>query len=73
MTDHEMIESSRNLVTAIDAIADSKGLDGGDRAALATMALSELLARWLGPVGAVERMRDVADLLERQTLAQTLN
>lgn len=66
MTDAEMIESSRSIVLAIEAVADRHHLDGNDRVSLAAMALSELLAQWLGPVGAIERLRDVADTLESQ-------
>ena len=68
MTDADMIESSRSIVRAIETIADRHHLDGNDRVALAAMALSELLGQWLGPVGAVERLRDVADTLETQYL-----
>lgn len=68
MTDAQMIESSRSLVRAIEAIADKHQLDGNDRVALGSMALAELLAQWLGPAGAVEHLRDLADTLETQYL-----
>lgn len=69
MTDEQIIHSSRALVDAVDGTMRRREIPMPDRTALASMALSELLARYLGPVGTIEHLRDVADALERQLIA----
>lgn len=70
MTDQEMTEAARSICVVFDMIAAARGLGGGDRVALASMALSEWMAQHLGPVGAVSHLRDVADRLESELIAQ---
>ncbi len=64
-----MIETSRQLALAVLAIGERKGMSRADVAELAQMALGEVLAQHLGLVGAVERLRDLADVIERDLLA----
>lgn len=66
-----MIETSRQLALAVLAIGQRKGMSGADLAELAAMAMGEVLAQHLGMVGTVERLRDLADVIERDLLATT--
>lgn len=68
MTDQDLIDSSRELVAALEMLCEQKGVTGHDRVAFASMALPEFLAQHLGPVGAIEHLRTLADHLERQFL-----
>ena len=68
MTDQDMIDSSRALVVALMQISDSKGFGVEDRVAFACMALPEFIAQQIGPVAMIERLRNVADVMERQFL-----
>ena len=73
MTEDQMIASSRAIVVAIEHAADVRGLETGDRVALAGMALSEWVAQHCGPVGAVEYLRDLADTIEGELLKAVAN
>lgn len=68
MTDLEMIEASRQFVLALQAICDRSNLSPDDRVALASMALPEFIAQQVGGFAAVDQLRNVADLMERQVL-----
>ncbi|WP_298190971.1 hypothetical protein [Novosphingobium sp.] len=65
----EMIATSRQLALAVLAIGQRKGMPGGDLAELAAMAMGEVMLQHLGLVGTVERLRDLADVIERDLLA----
>ena len=69
----KMIATSRQLALAVLAIGQRKGLPGGDLAELAVMALGEVMLQHLGLVGTVERLRDLADVIERDLLAAVVN
>lgn len=69
MTDREFRATARTMTIAFLAACQRGGRDSDDAAALAGAALAETLGQLLGPVGAVERLRDLADVFERQLLA----
>ena len=69
----EMIATSRQLALAVLAIGQRKGLPGGDLAELAMMAMGEVMLQNLGPVVTVDRLRDLADVIERDLLAAVAN
>lgn len=57
------------LMGAFDQAAKVLGIEGDEYTATATVALVELLGKRLGgPLPTVERLRTLADLLERQYL-----
>ena len=68
-----MVETSRQLALAVLAIGQRKGLPGGDLAELALMAMGEVMMQHLGLVGTVERLRDLADVIEGDLLAAVVN
>ena len=53
---------------AVDHIATIKGVDPADISMAGALAAFELAARRMGPVAAIEYMRGVADILEKQLL-----
>lgn len=72
-TDEQFIQAARAIATTfLDRFAHL-GLSSDEVANLSGAALSEVLAQQLGPFGAVERLRDLADTLEKQVLDSALN
>ena len=68
MTDEQFAETSRQLALAVVTIAERKQLSAEDTANLAGAALTQVLTQHLGPFGAVNRLRDLADAFERECL-----
>lgn len=68
MNDQTLIANSRQLVIAIETVAQRHRLTDADTVSLCCITISEMLAGKLGPVGAIEHLRDVADALERHLL-----
>lgn len=68
LTDEQFFATSRTVAMAILAAAEQKKLSSDDVVAIASSALSEILAQNLGVFGTVERLRDLADVFERQAL-----
>lgn len=70
MTDTAFLQSARAIVQYLDHAADQRALSPDDRCALASIAIVEFLSRHKrSPVAAVEYLRTVADLMERQYLS----
>lgn len=69
LTDQQFIATSRSVALALLASCQAKHLNRDDTAAVAGAALTEALGQLLGPIGAIERLRDLADTFERQFLA----
>lgn len=65
----------RNMVRAVSSsLVDAftaQNIAPEDGAKVLEAALSESLAAWLGPIDAIERLRDIADIMERQFLEDT--
>lgn len=68
LTDETIVRASRAMAAEFLATVAGSGLSPNDIANLAGSALVEVLAQQLGPFGAVERLREIADVLERQML-----
>ncbi len=68
LTEKQFIASARTLAAVVLETAAQKHLSPDDTANIAGAALAEVLGQQLGPVGAVERLRDIADQLEAQFL-----
>lgn len=68
LTDETIVSASRAMATEFLATVAKSGLSPNDTANLAGGALTEVLAQQLGPFGAVERLRDLADTFERELL-----
>jgi len=71
--DEQFIIAARSIAaTFIDKFA-AMGMAPNDVANLTGASLSEIMAQQLGPFGAVERLRDIADTLENQLLKNPLD
>ena len=71
-TDEQFASAARALAqTHIDRFA-RLGMSPDEIANLFGAAAAEILAQQLGPFGAIERMRDIADTCERQLLDEAL-
>lgn len=71
MTEQELIESSRAIALGLLRLAERKGATVDEVTALCTNALIEALGQRLGsPFAVVERLRDIADIAERQALGE---
>lgn len=68
MTEEMFADNTAALTEAINLLCLQYGLSGEDQAALAGASLGQVLTRQLGPFGAVERLRMLADLFEAQVL-----
>jgi hypothetical protein len=68
MTEQQFIDSSRQLALAVLKVCERHEINGATGAKLACAALGEAVAQMIGPVQAIERIRDVADLLEADIL-----
>lgn len=66
LTDEQFAASSRLLALSLARSCESRGIPADEAAGVLSAAFLELLGQWLGPVGAVERLRDLADIAERQ-------
>ena len=72
-TDEQFTQAANILANAfLDKFA-RMALSPDEVANISGAALGTILANMLGPFGAVERMRDIADTLEKQVLDDALN
>lgn len=70
MTEQELILLTRVLSVNLSGLVERLPLSAEDALGVVSGAFAETLARQLGGiVPAVERMRDLADLMERQAFA----
>lgn len=67
-TDAEFLIAARTIAGAFCDRFARLGMPPETVANLCAAALSEIMAQQIGPMGAVERLRDAADVLERQLL-----
>lgn len=68
MNDSEFVATARSFTIGFLAACQHRGMTPDDVTAVAGAALGEVLAQTIGPVGAVERLRTLADTFERQLL-----
>lgn len=73
LTDKQFTATAKTIVCALMHQAQVKGLDADTTANLAGAALGEVLAQSIGPYGAVERLRDIADVMENQIMNSVQN
>lgn len=72
LTDRQFAATSRGLALGILAACQARQMTRDDMAAISSAALIEALGQLLGPMGAVDRLRDLADVMENQ-LIQEMN
>ena len=70
LTAKQFTTTAKHIAATLLGEADACNLSRDDTANLAGSALLEVLAQTLGPFGAVERLRSIADVAERQVLDQ---
>ena len=66
--DKIVLESGRSIAQAIDTLCTRKNFSVDERVMTAQIALTEIMARWEGKLEAIEQLRNLADILERQIL-----
>jgi len=69
MAETDFMDSVRAIATGLQTLVESKGIEGDDVTAMVSSALLEVLGQRLGVFGAVERLRMLADIAERQALS----
>ena len=67
-TEQQFKASARAIGSALILACERKHILTEDISQVVGAAMAEVLATYLGPLGAVERLRDLADLIERQYL-----
>lgn len=70
LSEQQFTETTRGLAIGILKGCENRKFDRSETAAIAGAALVEVLGTVLGPVAAVERLRDLSDLMERQVMAE---
>lgn len=65
------LEAVRFTASTVDGIARRLAFTDDDVVAIVSSAALQLIARRRGKTGAIEHLRDVADVAERETLAES--
>ena len=65
-TEQQFKTSARAIGSALIAACERRHVPTEDVPQVVGAAMAEVLATFLGPLGAVERLRDLADLIELQ-------
>lgn len=68
LTDKQFTATARTIAIGILAACHQKEIPADETAAIAGAALFEVLGQILGPIAAVNHLRDIADLTERKLL-----
>ncbi|CDO36008.1 hypothetical protein [Novosphingobium sp. KN65.2] len=68
MTEKQFVATSRTMAVGIVTACEMAGIPRHDAALLTVAAAMEALAQLVGPVPAIEKMRDASDLAEQQLL-----
>ena len=68
MTTDEIFATSEQLVIAVKTITRERGMSEGETLALVTMAMLDLLSIKGDAMATVERLRDLADMVERRIM-----
>lgn len=64
-----ILESGRSIAAAIDELCTRKNFSVDEWVLTAQVALTEIMAKHEGPAAAVDQLRNLADILERQILS----
>jgi hypothetical protein len=64
-----ILESGRSIAAAIDELCTRKNFSVDERVMTAQVALTEIMAKWEGQAKAIEQLRNLADILERQVMS----
>jgi len=68
MTDDEFREQVQLVTLALGKSFEARSIPKFDAAKISGAAMAQVLATALGPLAAIERLRDIADLMEAQFL-----
>ena len=71
MTDEQFRDNVQLVTLALGRSFQAREISNGDAAKISGAAIAQVLAEALGPVAAIERLRDIADLMEGQILEQS--
>ena len=70
MTDDQFRDNVQLVTLALGRSFQAREISKNDAAKISGAAIAQVLAEALGPIGAIERLRDIADLMEGQLLEQ---
>ena len=70
MTDEQFKQNVHLVTLALGRSFQAREISNLDAAKISCAAMAQVLAEALGPVAAIERMRDIAHLMESQLLEQ---
>lgn len=68
MTDEQFAGAVHALSLALTMAIERRGIPQEEIGKVVTGTLAQCLAQNIGPVPAIERLRDIADLMERQIM-----
>lgn len=70
MTDEQFGDAVHALSGTLTAAVERRGIRQQEAGKVLTATLAQSLAQLVGPVAAIERLRDMADLMEAQILQE---
>jgi hypothetical protein len=70
MTDEQFREQVQLVTLTLGKSFEARSISKSDAAKISGAAMAQVLATALGPIAAIERMRDIADLMEAQLLGE---
>ncbi len=68
MTEEQFAANAHEISLALVTICERKGINPGDSAQMIGAACAEAMAYFIGHPHTVERLRDIADIAEREVL-----
>jgi hypothetical protein len=71
MTDDEFREQVQLVTLALGKSFEARSISKLDAANISGAAMAQVLATALGPIASIERLRDIADLMEAQFLEES--
>lgn len=70
MTDEQFSAAVHVLSDSISAAIDRRGISQQEASKVLAATVAQCLAHQIGPVAAIERLRDLADLMEAQIIQE---
>ncbi len=68
MTPDDLFKTSEQLALSVRILSQQRGMSQADMMAVATMAMLDLLSINGSAIATVERLRDLADMVERRIM-----
>lgn len=71
MTDEQFAGAVHAVSLSLSMMIERRGIPKADTTKVLTATLAQSLAQAIGPVATIDRLRDYADLMERQVWAES--